>query len=294
MRSRHLVGAVLLLALESSAWIYNTIGLVLPFPPNLFVTPSTISFATYAVNDYSNYRARYPQAGASDLNRSIAAKNVFVNSLRNAILAKYPLTQVSHPINLENGGVTYWNYTSKNSDNSDFVMFAGHGDVGKVVLSDTWASKYDKSFGGKTKWVMMNSCLTLKPDGPSMSPWFNGVHAVLGFHSIEWESIKRRCFLCSGHYRSEDKYEYFAKAFVTEDKPIWDAYLTAIFFTDWVNLDLDEAPAMMFIYGRDRYNFLNDFSKEKYSSTYNGPPPVYDPLNNQVVKYYIEYGTPSY
>ncbi len=245
-------------------------------------------------NDYSNYRANYPQYSATDLNRSIAAKNAFVSNLTNAISAKYPQTQISHPINLENGSATLWNYVFSPSDNSDFVMFAGHGDVGKIVLSDTWATKYSKSFGGKTKWVVMNSCLTLFPDGPSMSPWFNGVHAVLGFHSIGWEAIRRKCFFCSGHYRSEDKYEYFAKAFVTDNRPIWQAFQSAVLIADYVNIGLSEAPAIIYMYGEDKYGFLNDFSEEKYSSTYNGPPPVYDPYRNQVAKKYVVFGTPNY
>ncbi len=81
-------------------------------------------------------------------------------------------------------------YVTTYSDSYHFVFFSGHGNTYGPRLYDSTLYSYNKAFGGATRWVFFDCCLTLNTTYASMRQRFNGVHSIFGFVSLSYEFSK--------------------------------------------------------------------------------------------------------
>lgn len=99
--------------------------------------------ATYAVNDYSKYKAKYGHTTKS-LSLSVENKNVFVNNLFKFAKLRYPSIKTAHGYDRTDASVTEYNYNYRNDfiSRSDFMFFSGQGNQQMPALYD---EKFDIS-----------------------------------------------------------------------------------------------------------------------------------------------------
>ena len=260
--------------------------------------PQTISFSTYAINDYSHFAT-----DLGSLDRSIAHKKRFVEKMTDEITDKYPSTSISTNHNRENSAATTSRFLSDNTDLSDFVFFAGHGNQQRLSFYDNGFNfvNGNKKFGGNTKWVILDACLFLnannanqKSSDPSnnssvidnarltnIKKMFNGVHAILGYHSKSWQGNIKKHWYSSAQWRTEDKYNHFAKYFIRDGRGLWDAYSAAVYkhYDDFVNNHAagwttnlsGYRSAIAYFYGDYNNGNVIDMSLETYKLTWKGP-----------------------
>ena len=285
--------------------------------------PQSISFSTYAINDYSHF-----ESTLGSLKRSIAHKNRFVEKMTDEIIDKYPSTSISKNHNRENSAATASRFLSDNTDQSDFVFFAGHGNQQILAFYDYALSfaNGNKKFGGNTKWVIIDACLFLnanKTNQLSSDPsnnssvidnarltnikkMFNGVHAILSYHSKTSGGNIKKHWYSSAQWRTEDKYNHFAKYFIRDGRGLWDAYSAAIYkhYDDFVNnhavgwtTDITGyRSAIAYFYGDFNNGNVIDMSLETYNSTYNAPITTssYNFKFVDIKMAYSKAGTPKY
>ncbi len=153
--------------------------------------------ATYAVNDYSKYKAKYGHATRS-LSLSVENKNVFVNNLFKFAKLRYPSIKTAHGYDRTDASVTEYNYRNDFISRSDFMFFSGHGNQQMLALYDEKFDISKRPLGGSTLWAFFDACLVLNVNKTAflsqplstetidfskvdkLRKVFNGVHAILG------------------------------------------------------------------------------------------------------------------
>lgn len=258
--------------------------------------PQKVWFSLYAIEDYSHREVKL-----DNLPRSIAHKNRFYNELRDAILKKYPNTDIKIRHNRENSSATVNNFLKDDLSQSEFVFFSGHGNQMQLSFYDK-SLKFDvgtKSFTQDTKWVIIDACLFLNinknlSDDPrkketkidenlkkTLLSLFKGVHAIMGNHAEAWQGTAKKHWYSSARWRTEDIYTYFAKYFITDGDVLADAYFSAAYksahnyidnhavgeSTRWTGL----MSAIAYFYGEFASGAIWDMSVERYGTTVNAP-----------------------
>ena len=281
--------------------------------------PEKIGISTYSVNDYSRVER------CNDLSRSIADKKRFVEQMTEQIKAKYPNTTVQHIRDRVNESATANNFLTDNTDDSEIVFFSGHGEPQTLFFYDREQSfgTKTKRFGGKTRWVFLEACMFLnvnKSDRLSADitksenidyqkvaiifSLFNGVHAIMGNYADGWQGIIKKHWYSSAHWRTEDRFNYFAKYFVKEEYRIWDAYVSAVKkvyknFTENSALGYYTSitgykPAIAYFYLKGANGNALDMSLETYGKSYDAPASDGSLRNYQIKIKSIEIGSPRY
>jgi hypothetical protein len=87
-------------------------------------------------------------------------------------------------------------------ERADIVFFSGHGCstgffFGELRKDNSWAENTEVRWGdapnGRLKWVALDACQVLEDPG-AITRWrnaFNGIHYMLGFHSVSTDESKR-------------------------------------------------------------------------------------------------------
>jgi hypothetical protein len=283
--------------------------------------PQNLNISTYAIDNYS----ASAEAGLTNLPRSVAEKNRFVEQISKRVNFMYPNTTVFHIRDKENASATANSFLTDNTDNSEIVFFSGHGgpqtlyfyDHSHVFLPGT------KRFGGRTRWVFIEACLFMNMNREDrisatassenmdmerkrrMSALFNGVHAILGNYADGYQWTIKKHWYSSARWRTEDRFDYFAQYFIMYKFGIWDAYVSALKkvyknFTENSALGSDGSkhpgyrPAIVYFYKSFSDGSVMDMSLEKYGETYNVP--VSDgSISDYILKYKtVTIGSPIY
>lgn len=286
----------------------------------LFEPPKELNVSTYAIDDYSAN-----DENLSNLSRSVAEKNRFVGQIFDNVKFKYPNTTVRHIRDRENAGATKNVFLTDNTDDSEIVFFAGHGSPQTLFFYD-YRHEFlpgTKRFGGRTRWVFIEACMFMNMNRDDrisanassenmdierlrkMSALFNGVHAILGNYAdgVQW-TIKKHWF-SSARWRTEDRFDYFARHFISGGVGIWDSYVSALKkvyrnFTENSALGSDGSkhpgyrPAIVYFYKQFSDGSALDMSLEKYGESYNAP--VSDgSISNYLLMYKtVTIGSPIY
>ena len=228
--------------------------------------------------------------------------------------------------------------------NSEFVFFSGHGDQQELLFYDYSIKlrakcccdkgdvacfemnglsnkdvcpssgyvcandEYGKVFGGDTRWVILDACLTLNVNKSDrlhlplsmenidltkvnqLRSVFSGVHAILGFYSDDHQGA---LYLPDKHPRSEYFYSYFVENFIEKKETIWNSFsmASAQIVDDFENR-FGLKPAIAFLRGYDKNGVYHDTSTETFDRTFNKPIQIEGSIELFVM--YEEYGIPSY
>ena len=262
----------------------------------LLRAPTEVNMSTYAINDYSRVER------CSDLSRSIADKNRFVEQMTSQIKAKYPNTTVRHLRDRENANATANSFLTDYTDNSEIVFFSGHGEPQTLFFHDKQQNFgiNTKRFGGKTRWVFLEACMFLNVNKSErlsaslsdnenidynkmaiIASMFNGVHAILGNYANGWQGTIKKHWYSSARWRTEDRFNYFAQYFIKDGSGIWDSYVSAVKKV-YKNFKDDSAlgystgitgykPAIAYFYKQGTNGNALDMSLESYALSYDAP-----------------------
>lgn len=293
-----------------------------------WTTPTKVHVSAFAVNDYSNYSPSV----APSLSRSVITKDTFIASLFSELNDYYPGLSRCTPYNYNDSNVTVCSYKGALTYHSEFVFFAGHGHQQRIVMHDLpmkvyegcagdtcSALNYGKVYGGNTRWVIFNSCLTLNVNKSNMLSYpltlesvdlsrvdtlrtvFHGVHAILGYYALTWA----REFPIPYYNEiiaTENLYKFFAKNFISYNETIWDSFVMANMsvYYQFVEVLSDYGldgpaglkPAIAFLRGYDENGVYHDTSLELFNHTYNQPININGSLELFIM--YYELGEPLY
>lgn len=262
--------------------------------------PSSFSVITYAINNF----ATSPYSGEPwqhNLSTPVKASNELVESFESNISDNYKNTKFSSRKHHDTE-VTKSLFTSKESDNFNFVYVDTHGDVDIIAMHPYGqiVHNYEKPFGGKTYWAMFTACLTFKKREMDPFPWFNGIHSILGysssFHPYENETYKVKCGLFNLFKCSRTRHSYyvqrdFAENWIEDKQSIWDSYKNAVY--RWMVQDRNYGiePVIVFLFGSvDGKDF--DSSNETFEKSYQKP--LYRNSNLKLAYKWCTFGTPEY
>ena len=317
------------------------------FAAPVWGTPPKVKVTTFAVDNYQVYRDKHHIAEDNlvSLNRSSFHERMFVDTLFKLIKNKYPNVKTSKdPKSKIESSATAKAWKDADFKQSQIVFFAGHGNQQELLLHDYSVKlrarcccnrgdaacfaasglnssaicpnneyscpndEYGKVFGGETRWVILDACLTLNVnnsedlDEPlsldyidfsrvnTLRTVFTGVHAILGFYSLAWKgSIKKN----GNIWGTEILYERFATNFIEKKETIWNAFSKACgYFVDVFGDRKGLKPAIAFLRGYDKNGVYHDTSTETFERTYNKPIYVEGSLELYIM--YEEYGEPKY
>jgi len=220
--------------------------------------PSQIHISAYAINDYSTF-----PGGATNLNRTILHKNMFINQIQVRLAAKYPSVDFYITHNRENSSATVYNFL--NDDAGHIIFFSGHGTNNSIALRNGLINSYSgKKFDGWTRWVYFDACLTLNANLSQVANWFDGTHAILGYRSLSWE-------FSGSPVSSEDVLKEFATRFITNGETIWNAHKNSVISIIYNQAGIGIEPAIVNRIGNAEHGEYVDFADEQFSNTYNGP-----------------------
>ena len=261
--------------------------------------PSSFSIITFAINHYGLNSEGVPWQ--TNLDTPIESANTLVNSLKDNITENYPSTVFKTPKQYSDAEVTKATFI-RETDNYNFVYYDGHGGVDRITMcpNNERVWNKDKSFGGKTYWVIFSACQVLKSDEMNPFPWFNGVHSILGYSSsvsdYGTEKYNVKCglfnlFKCSRTRKSYYVHRDFATNWVEDKIGIWEAYRNAIYKWLVQGRDYGVEPIIVYLWGSvDGKNF--DASKETFENSVQKP--LYINSDLKLYKMLHTYGTPEY
>ena len=178
---------------------------------------------------------------------------------------------------------------------------------------------YGKVYGGDTRWVIFNACLTLNVNKSNMlsepltlesvdlsrvdtlRTVFRGVHAILGYYAKSW-AMEFPIPYFNEIIATENVYKFFAKNFITFNETIWESFFMANMsmyyqFAEVLHhYGLDGPaglkPAIAFLRGYDGNGVYHDTSLERFNHTYNQPIQIEGTLELFIM--YYELGEPHY
>ena len=308
-------------------------------------TPPKVKVSTYTVEYYQKYRTnhRINSNKLKDLIRSDEHKNAFVEQLFTSIKNKYPSVKTSlDPKSKSDAGATAEVFRNADFKQSQIVYFAGHGNQQELLLYDYSVKlrarcccdrgdvacfeatglngsaicpnnqyvcpddEYGRVFGGETRWVILDACLTLNVNKSNelskplsleyidffrvnaLRTVFTGVHAILGYYSLAWQGMR------PGDGFSTDAIpRFFAENFIEKKETIWNAFSKACEkFVSNYGTRYGLKPAIAFLRGYDKNGVYHDTSTETFERTYNKP--IYVNGSLELFIMYEEYGVPSY
>jgi len=296
----------------------------------VWTTPSKVKVSSFVVEKYGTYRTNHNisvKKELPDLDRSYSHEEAFVGSLFSALDKKYPNkkkyrdTQVSSTGLAMNGNAIAKNYRDATLYHSEFVFFSGHGDQQELLFYDYSVNLHDgcrknvctqddygKVYGGETRWVILDACLTLNVNKSNrinlpltienidfsrvdrLRSVFSGVHAILGFYSDGWQGSD---WIGGNYVVSDALYGFFVENFIERGESIWNSFsMTGAEIVDVFNNIRGLQPAIAFLRGYDKNGIYHDTSMETFDRTYNKPIPIDGTLELFVM--YETYGTPTY
>lgn len=193
--------------------------------------PSQFSIVTFAIGEYDgNWQKKLPLAKET--------AKALVNSFKNNLKNKYSNVSFSSKQYIDNQ-VTRSRFKGSETNNYNFVFYNGHGSVDRITMwpknERIWHKNgiSDKTFGEKTYWALINSCLVFKNGEANQDTWFNGVHSILGFSSKSpWFSKSYRCGVLN--LKTCHRYSYyterdFASNWISGKQGIAMAFFNAVY-----------------------------------------------------------------
>jgi hypothetical protein len=259
--------------------------------------PQTIRVGTVSIENYSASPCAQTN-NQPNLSGSHDIAESFVSYMRSKMQQYYPGVSVQ----------IYWPYkdqeaTSTNTisyaNTLDFFLFAGHGEQGYIPLwnKETYFNIYGNrglnppllSFGGTTKWVILDACKTLQLNETGQNPWefngcFKGVHSIMGYDSKTFQNEYCRWQYWSFGWKCGDwaelnplMYETFAQNWIGDGAEIWLAWLNSVQYIIHDVMGKDVVPAVISVFGNVYRNghweqWLGAY--EKYATMLNKPTPI--------------------
>lgn len=263
---------------------------------NAISAPSSFSIATFAISSYQdNWQ--------NNSSQSKETANAIVNSFSSNIREYYPKTKFDSVQYFDNA-VTKHLFTGNTPDKYNFVFYKGHGSPNRITMwpKNERVKNTDKSFGGKTYWVLLRSCLVFKNGESDQDPWFNGVHSILGYSSKSWNyarykhyygcgflNLGRCSYSRASYYADRD----FAKNWIKEKLGIWESYKNAVRKWIYKEQGLGVEPKIVYRYGYVDGKFFDPW-EEKFESSIQKPIFKTKGEYTGIGSRWITYGTPEY
>ncbi len=258
---------------------------------------------TYSIVDYSEAREFHDVTKGSktleDLQRSHAHADNFATIMTKA---KNKGSRVRR-YTFKDSEVTEALMKGTESDNSEFVVFVGHGNktsdevykngmkgLGPITYDGGTLEPSEKAYGlDDTKWVFYDNCWSLNRPVADFWPAFKGLHAMFGYTSMMWQA--RVPYWPWSAHTTEQKWDTFSSKWVNEGYTMWDAYKEAIRKDIVMDLGASEEIKVISVKGTaDGRSF--DGALEKYNDVYN------DQATGDARKYIgwrsTKYGSPTY
>lgn len=252
--------------------------------------PSSFSIVTYAIDNYEG-------AWQSKLPYATKTANTLVNSFKSNLQNNYSSVSFTSK-EYKNNDVTESRFKSE-ANKFNFVFYNGHGSPNRITM---WPNgervyNYDKVFGGKTYWAMINSCSVFRNGQSNQDPWFDGVHSILGYSSASWWYSKpRRCgflYLNTCYSYSYFVERDFATNWIKGKQKIWEAYKNAVYKWIYQDAGYGVEPKIVYRYGYVDGNFFDPW-EEKFETSYQKPvfknPGEYTGIGSR----WVTMGTPHY
>jgi hypothetical protein len=261
------------------------LGTVFASGSNTYGVPTYLDQATYTINDYAS--------PTSDLNRSHADGDRFSTQLKSRLNSVYPAIGVTRRYDIRDAAATHSAYVGGGQGSAEMVFFSGHGSQsGIYAQNNLTVTRWDKSYGGWTRWPFFSACLVLRNHDPEYyAPMFAGAHALFGYESLSWEYIHSYdCWWGCSYYRSEDVWNHFGDKWVNQGKFMYDAYVEAVQATIYNQGGHGVAPAAVYPYGNVSGTWFIG-GTEKVTTMFNGDV-SWSSLSH--THRYEVYGTPSY
>jgi len=274
-----------------------------------FGVPLTMNIGTYTINDYLN------PSYCPHLDDPYNKGNTLSSGLFWRLAENYPQVPCTRIVSKSNNNVpmSLWQDNDHGIFNlCDMLFFAGHGYKNYFCAYDAYGWYDDvwlvgANYGGFTKWVIHDACLTLNSDEVmNGSMLANGVHAVFGFQSESWDGEWFCCswswtylaLICSTVY-SHQVYSIFTDKWIAGGEPLWNAWAESndiIYHDNWGD---GIAPAVITVEGwiNDNGTWKNFSGRnETINNVYNGPvaPNVFYGGQWASARYYVVYGSPNY
>ena len=308
-------------------------------------TPPKVKVSTFTVENYQKYRTNHGinSNKLKNLTRSEEHKDRFVKQLFTSIKNKYPSVKTSlDPKSKNDKTAIAEDFRNADFKQSQIVYFAGHGNQQELLLYDYSVKlrarcccdrgdeacfeatglngsaicpnnqyvclddEYGRVFGGETRWVILDACLTLNVNKSNalnkplsleyidffrvnaLRTVFTGVHAILGYYSLAWQGMR-----AGDGYSTDAIFESFAENFIEKKETIWNAFSKACEkFVSNYGTRYGLKPAIAFLRGYDKNGVYHDTSTETFERTYNKPVYVNGSLEMFIM--YEEYGVPLY
>ena len=179
----------------------------------------------------------------------------FATSMKTLVTKYYPTIKTTHYLDQRDDQVTYDCFKNGETNTSDFIFFMGHGSYGSIKTPSGNSIFLDKGkfegvsgdvrFGGRTKWGVFHSCLTLNPSTSKRIPYypysynyvpvFKGIHAICGFESNGYNIKSDQCKTYGWFWQCTEKYKClydlwyaFATNFIKLNQPINCAWSQAV------------------------------------------------------------------
>lgn len=151
----------------------------------------------------------------------------FATSMKTLVTKYYPTIKTVHYLDRRDDQVTYDCFKNEENYTSDFVFFMGHGSYGSIKtpsgnsvslsMGAFDGATGEVKFGGRTKWGIFHSCLTLCYSTSSRSPYyphkynyastFRGIHAMCGFASNGYNIVSGQCKTYGWFWQCTEKYK---------------------------------------------------------------------------------------
>ena len=255
------------------------------------IVPPKFSLVTFAIKQYeNNWQKELPLA--------LKTANALVNSFKSNLSSNYPnVTYLSKQY--ENSQVTKERFEGSETNDYNFVFYNGHGRVNAITMwkESTRVFNTSKSFGGKTYWVMLNSCLVFKNGESNQEPWFNGVHSILGYSSQSiWFSKSYRCGVLN--LKTCHRYSYyterdFASNWIKGKQGIWESFKNAVSKNILKEGGYGVEPKIVYRYGNVDGKFFDPWEETFENSI---QKPVFKKTGEYtgIASIWVTMGTPKY
>lgn len=280
------------------------------------------------------------------LENSVIHEQTFVDELFSALGKKYPGKKKYKDAYAsgKNSSATAQRFREAVLYNSEFVFFSGHGDQQELLLYDYSIrlrgrcccdrgdeacfkasglkntdicpssgyacanDEYGKVYGGDTRWVILDACLTLNVNKSNrlskplsienidftkvdqLRSVFSGVHAILGFYS---DGKQGTLHINNKYVDTRWLYQYFVENFIEKKETVWNSFSKACarIVNDFENT-IGLQPAIAFLRGYDKNGVYHDTSTETFDRTYNKPIQIDGSIELFIM--YEKYGIPTY
>lgn len=230
---------------------------------------------TYSINDFS-------QTDWETMTRSHLHADFFADNMRERASAKG--VTIRHAVDaakyrFKDSEVTEEKLKKNTSNSSEFVFYAGHGiwsstdpytngkrGLGPATYDGKWLEPNEKQYGTSyNRWVIYDACMALSRPLTDFWAAFQGLHAMLGYHSNYKYGWKTRSGVTN---TSEEKWDEFSNRWINHGMTIWEAYKYSVSKHIYEDLGYNEKIKIVYVGGTADGKTFNG-ADERFNDVYN-------------------------